>query len=297
MKVGKFLVNLMKAAIEKDVKKRKQNQSLDGFDIEYNIPYLNDGDDYHVFDYVHAKGTKRNICIIDIHGGSYMFCRCHDNLYYACKYATEGFDVLCVDYHPNDGKKGSTKDLIDDSVKCIDYIFKHLKELGLENHRFILTGDSAGGHISLLIAEAISDPEFAKELGYDFNKVKFDAVLVNSPAYDFENLGRDSLKKSGLKRMFGPRYDDVELNRLISPKVHLKSLNLPLFFSTSKLDFIRSQTEMLKEDLDKLNYKYQYIDIDSDDPLAVHVHNVIYPDTSESQEVNQAMIKFIEQLY
>ena len=296
MKVGKFLVNLMKLAIEKDVKKRKSYQDLTGFEIDYNIPYLDDGDNYHVFDFVHARGEKRNICIIDIHGGSYMFCRCHDNLYYASKYAEQGFDVICLDYHPNDGKTGSTKDLIDDAVKGLVYVFEHLKELGLKNHRFVLTGDSAGGHISLLIAEAISDKEFAKELGYDFNKVKIEAVLVNSPAYDFVNLGRDRLRKSGLKRMFGPRYDDVELNRLISPKVHLKSLKLALFFSTSKLDFIRPQSLMLKEDLDKLNIKYDFIDIDSDDKLAIHVHNVIYPDTEESRRVNSAMIQFIEQL-
>ena len=296
MKVGKFLVNLMKRAIEKNVKDRKRNEDLTGFEIEYNIPYLNDNNEYHVFDYVHAKGQKNNICVIDIHGGSYMFCRCHDNLYYASKYALEGFDVLCLDYQPNDGKKGSTKDLIDDAVKGIIYIFNHKKDLGLENHRFVLTGDSAGGHISLLIAEAISDPIFAKQLGYDFNVVKIDAVLVNSPAYDFANLGRDRLTKSGLKRMFGPEYDNEELNKLISPKEHIESLRMPIFVSTSKLDFIREQPLLLKADLERLNLKHQFIDIDSDDKNAIHVHNVIYPNTAESLKVNHAMFDFINNL-
>ena len=293
MKVGKLLVNLMKIGIEKQVLKRKKLQDLSGFDIEYNIPYLNDGDDYHVFDYVHAKGNKRNICIIDIHGGSYMFCRCHDNLYYASKYAEQGYDVVCLDYRPNDGKSRSTKDLIDDAVKGLIFVFNHKKDLGLENHRFVLTGDSAGGHISLLIAEAISDKQFANELGYDFNNVKIDCVLVNSPAYDFVNLGRESLTKSGLKRMFGPRYNDEQLNKLISPKEHIESLNMPIFVSTSKLDFIRTETMKLKQDLGRLNLLHEFIDIDSDDQLAIHVHNVIYPDTEESIKVNVAMMGFI----
>ena len=296
MKAGKFVVNLMKFALEREVNKRTKSKDLSDFEIEYNVPYLNDGDSYHVFDYLHAKGKKRNICIIDIHGGSYMMCTCHDNVYYASKFANEGFDVICLDYRPNDGKTGSTKDLIDQAVIGLQYIFHHKKDLGLENHRFVLTGDSAGGHISLLIAEAISDQEFAKQLGYDFNNVKIDAVLVNSPAYDFAKLGRDRLTKSGLKRMFGPRFDDEELNKLISPKEHIKSLNMPIFVSTSKLDFIREQPLMLKEDLERLNLLHGFIDIYSDDKLAIHVHNVIYPDTNDSIMVNKAMIDFINRL-
>ena len=296
MKVGKLLVNLMMRAIMKDVNKRTSSQDLSAFEIDYNLPYLNDGNEYHIFDYLHARGTKKNICIIDVHGGSYLFCRCHDNLYYASKYALEGYDVLCLDYRPNDGKTGSTKDLIDQVAEGIIYIFNHLKELGLENHRFVLTGDSAGGHISLLLAEAISDQEFAKQLGYEFNKVKIEGVLVNSPAYDFNNLGREILTKSGLKRMFGPRYNDEELNKLISPKEHILSLNMPIFVSTSKLDFLRAEPLALKADLERLNKTHQFIDIDSDNKKADHVHNVVHPDIEESIKVNQMMMDFINNL-
>ncbi len=287
------MVNLMAKSLDRANVKRNKKHDFSNFDADLHIPFMNDTNKYHTLNVLRAKENRRNICIIDIHGGSYLFNTCNENTYYASKFVLEGFDAVCLDYQPNDGKTRHTKDLIDDTVKGLLYVFQHLKELKLENDCFVITGDSAGGHIALLLAEALSDPGFAKELGYDFNNIKIEVALVNSPVYDFAAIGDEFLTEKAMIRMFGPHYNDEKLNKLVSPKEHLDSLNMPLFVSTCKNDFLRGESLKLKEDLELLKKDHQFIDIDSDEKNVNHVHNVVYPELKESIQVNNAMIDFI----
>ena len=294
IKPGFIGVSIVKAITVHTIKKRRKYiVNREDYKERANIPYLNDDNKYHTFDVIYAsEENRKNICIIDIHGGSYMFSTHLDNYRFARFFVERGFDVATLDYLPNNGKR-STKDLIDDVYQNIRYIFAHLKELELENDKFVITGDSAGGHISLLLALAWTNKDIAEKLGYEFPEVQIHSLLVNSPVYDFEFVTSQSMKKSGSKRMFGPRYNDQELNKLLSPKTHIEKLKTPIFVSACKNDFIRMQPLLLKEDLEKLNKEHVFMDIQADDKEVDHVHNVTKPELKESIEVNSAMIDFI----
>ena len=294
IKPGIIGVNLVKAfTVHSIKKKRKLIPDRKAYKERVNIPYIEDGNKYHTFDVIYAKEENRkNICIIDIHGGSYMFSEHLDNYRFARFFVERGFDVATLDYLPNNGKR-STKDLIDDVYHNLLYIFNHLKELELENDKFVITGDSAGGHISLLLTLAITNKDIADKLGYEFPDIKIHSLLVNSPVYDFEFVATQTMKKSGAKRMFGPRFNDKELNQLLSPKTYIEQLNLPIFVSACKNDFIRHQPLALKEDLEKYQKNHIFMDVQSDDKNVDHVHNVTKPELKESIEVNTKMIDFI----
>ena len=295
MKVNGFMVNFLKWQILKDIKKRREGYPPHGVFTEYrDIPYINDGNPQHTFDIYLAKENRKNICIIDIHGGSYIFGQHQDNYPFAYEFLKEGFDIVTIDYQPNNGKM-NTKDLIDDVAKNINYLFAHLGEFDLDKDQFVITGDSAGGHIALTITEAILDKDYAKELGYEFLRTDIKSCLVNGPVYDFVHIGEGAMTNSGMKRMFGPNHKDKTAFALICPKTHLSSLTCPLFVSTCKNDFLRAQSLVLNEDMKVKNNKYKFIDLDSDDKNVGHVHNVIATQLPESIQINREMMAFIEE--
>ena len=297
MKLGRFVVNILRfRLIHYNVLRKKRFKEYESFAFKLDEPFIDDGHKNHQMDIFLAEKEKRNnICVIDIHGGAYVFGGHRDNLPFAYKLYENGFDVIAVDYIANNGKR-YTKDSIDDLYACIKYIFAHLKDYHLENDRFVITGDSAGGHFALLLAEAADDEEFAKQLGYDFEGIKFDVVLVNCPVFDFVNIGNDMLSKSGKKRMFGLNAEDDTVRALISPKEHFSSLKTPLFVSTCKQDFLRSESMMLRTYLDDFKYPSRFVDINSDAKWIDHVHNVLRPYLKESIQVNNEMMDFIYEI-
>ena len=295
MKVGKFAVNfLAKQLVRGNAIRRKQFPSLNDFDGMIDVPYIVDGIKHHQFDIFYAaKENRKNICIIDIHGGAYVFGEHRDNYIFGYEFLKKGFDFVAIDYIPNNGKR-NVKSSIDDCVRCINHIFKHLEELKLENDKFIIAGDSAGGHFALLIAEAIDNKEVAEILNYEFlDNVKFELALLNCPVYDFANVGKDMLKPSGKKRMFGPNYKDESSLNLISPRTYIGNFKKPFFVSTCTKDFLRNESLLLKEDGEKYQLNMTFVDIKSNAKGVEHVHNVVRPSLKDSIKVNNAMEDFV----
>ena len=297
MKVGRFVVNILRYRIVRiNKKKRKTFVGLNDYAFKLDEPYKDDGSIHHKMDIFLAPPEKRNgICVIDIHGGAYILCEHRDNFPFAYKFVEKGFDFITIDYLPNNGKR-VTKDLVDDCYACIKYIYEHLKDYHIENDKFVIAGDSAGGHFAILLAEAVDDKELAKKMGYDFTGIKFEACLVNCPVFDFVNLGRANLFKSGLKRLFGPDYNNLGATQLMCPKYNFKSLKTPLFVSTCTQDFLRNESMMLKECLETYPYPYKFIDIESNKKKIDHVHNVLRPNLEESIQVNTEMMDFIYEI-
>ena len=295
MKLGRFLIKLLNMLSDNETKKRRKNYPPHGeFEEMINIPYVEGTfNPEHSFDVYLANDNRNNICVIDIHGGAYIFGEHKDNWSFCYTFAKQGFDVVNVDYKPNDGTR-SVKDSISDVVKCLNYVYAHRKELGLSKDRFVITGDSAGGHFALLLAELFSDEKYAARLGYEMPKLDVAACLVNCPVYDFANLKEEHFTEAGALRIFGPKYKNKNYFTDICPKTHLKSLKMPLFVSTCTQDFIRKQSLMLISDMKKReDIKFAYVDIKSKKKDVGHVHNVLLPKLPESKQVNDAMRDFI----
>lgn len=297
MKLGVLPIIYVEHRVNRVNKKRTASfTGYDDFPHRFDVPYIDDGLNGHKFDIYWAREENRNnICVIDIHGGAYILGERRDNYLFARKFVEQGFDFIAVDYLPTTNGR-SAKDILDDCYKCIEYILNRKEEYHLENSRFVLTGESAGGHLALVLAEANDDLEYAKELGYDLSFVDFEVVLVNCPVFDYENIGRNLLGKRALKKLFGTEYNNVKLNRLVSPKVHFDSLKTPLFLSTCKQDFIGDQSKLLKQYMDNYKYPQKYVYIDSNRKKIDHVHNVLRPDLEESRQVNTEMFDFIYEI-
>ena len=293
MKIGKTALNLLNYFIRKDIKKRREHYPPHSFKEWINVPYVDDGNLYHTYDvYLANEDNRKRVCIIDIHGGAYILGEHQDNYPFAYYFLNKGYDVVSTDYIPNNGKRSSLE-LVKDVVNNILHLLAHLKDYDLEDDKIVLAGDSAGGHFALLIAELFKNKNAAKELGFDLPDLDIKAVVLCCPVYNFEDLGKGVMSKSGLKRMLGPTYKDPELLRKLSPRTYVKFFDLPIFVSTCTNDFIRTESLLLNDELKERN-NFQFYDLKCDDKNVDHVHNVVKLNLKESIMVNDEIVTFID---
>lgn len=263
----------------------------DSCEKRIGLPYLDSADPSQVLDIYYAdKAVRKDAVIIDIHGGFYVAGKRENNRDFASVFLREGYDVVLLEYRLNDGVR-DVSDELSDCAAGLDYLYAYAAELGLNKDRMFLTGDSAGGHLALYMAEGSEDkslpirPQAFKTLG----------VLINCPAYDFATFGETGFFSNGAMAWFiGPRFRDKEWMTSMSPRTFIGSYRGPLFVSTCTKDFIRSQSLLIKADCDSLSRPVEFVDIASDDRKVGHVHNVTAPGLPESKEVNARMIAFMD---
>lgn len=243
------------------------------------VPYVEGGDEAEVMDIYYAdEAVRKNAVLVDIHGGFYIGGRRESNRAFASVFLRAGYDVVLVEYRLNDGKR-DVSDEISDCAAAIAYLVAHSRELDLNPDAVFLTGDSAGGHLALYLAERHFTPR---------------AVLLNCPAYDFASfVNTDVFTASALTWFMGPNYKDTEYLSTLSPRTFIKDYSGPMFLSTCTNDFIRGESLKLLEDRKALGLETKFVDIESADRKVGHVHNVTDPSLPESRKVNAAMIEFM----
>lgn len=300
IKITKTMLKMMVSAYSKP---SSEIFYADSCENRGGIPYLENGDPAQVLDVYYADNSvRKDAVLIDIHGGFYIAGKRENNRRFASFFLKEGYDVVLLEYRLNDGKR-DVYDQLSDCAAGLDYLTTHSEELKLNKDRMFLTGDSAGGHLALYMAEGTRNwtlPVRPREF-------KTAGVLLNCPAYDFATFGEsDSFARSALEWFLGPRFEDKEWMKSMSPRTHIESYFGPLFVSTCTNDFIRSQSLILKADCDSLGHwgppspdssvpkaPFEFVDIASDDKQVDHVHNVTRPDLPESREVNRKMVAFM----
>ena len=287
----KLTTPVMKLILKASIKQPSETSLADRFDKKLGIPYVEGGDPAQVLDIYYADSTNRmDIVLVDIHGGFYVAGQKEGNRDYASVFLGEGFDVVLVEYRLNDGVRDVSDELAD-CAAALDYLTVHAEELGLNKDRMFLTGDSAGGHLALYMAEGAADSSVP------IRPKEFSAagVLLSCPAYDFGSFGDAKDYADDFKEWFiGPRFKDRPYLETLSPKTFIGSLEAPLFLSTCTRDFIRSQSLALKADCDSLGKAITFLDIASRDRKVGHIHNVTNIDLPESREVNGAMMAFMK---
>ena len=286
----KISKTMLKMALSASMKTSPELFYADSCEKRIGIQYIEKGDPNQVLDIYYAdKAVRKDAVLIDIHGGFYVAGRRENNRSFASVFLREGYDVVLLEYRLNDGKR-DVADELSDCAAGLDYLANHAEELGLNKNRMFLTGDSAGGHLALYMAEGAVDE------AVPVRPVAFAprGVLINCPAYDFATFGEsNSFTSSALEWFIGPRYQDREWMTSMSPRTFIGSYQGPLFVSTCTNDFIRSQSLLIKADCDSLARPLEFVDIASDDRKVDHVHNVAKPDLPESQEVNARMVAFM----
>lgn len=252
-----------------------------------DMPYRKNGGKAEKFDLFFAEeAIRKDRLLIDIHGGGYHGGTRKGNHEYASLFLKQGYDVLLADY-PHASKHFTIHQQVEALQDLLMYLYDNRYSLHLTQKNVFLTGDSAGGHFALLLAEWIQREKVP------FLPLK--GVLINCPVYDFAAMVKSPGMSDGAKDYFyGKEWRDDAKQEEISPRKHIADNRLPLFVSSSSFDFLRSQFLLLQEDAKQLSFLCELKFIQTENKKADHVHNITRLSLPESKEVNEAMLRFMD---
>ena len=145
-----------------------------------------------------------------------------------------GYTVFAV-YHISQ-PKATVMEINDDVHRAVRFVRHHAKEYGVDPNRLGVTGGSAGGHLSLMLATRDEPMPADSGDAIDRESSAVQAVAIFYPVTDLLNLGdstenlHDGGPPKSFVKAFGPESTNLAVWRVIgrdlSPIFHVKS-NLP----------------------------------------------------------------------
>lgn len=296
--ITKFSLHLICSFLTKGDKKRLKELKVDPLcKTIRDISYINDNKREHLFD-IHfpIKEVDNGKTIIDIHGGGYMYGYKENNYYFCQEFAKKGYKVFSVNYSLSNSKI-NVIDVMNELVTAINFIVENKDEFNIDINNIYIMGDSAGGHLALLLALVINYKEVRESLNISFkHKFNIKKVITSSPVYDYSSLCeqmRKTATKRALKFLVGKEaLYDKNYPLICCPRTwmnKIKDINFDIFVSTCKEDFLKSHSLMLKEDFkDKVTIYYPITSYKLE-----HIFPIVKPNTLEAKECIKLIDKFI----
>ena len=133
----------------------------EGYKVIQDIVYAQPGVKPLKYDAFIPDGAKNLPGVVIIHGGGWS-SNTEDIMRGLARELVKGgkYVVFSIDYRfigkgDGDETENTMTDLVNDCYGAVLHIQKHAKEHGLDRRKIAVTGDSAGGHLSSLIADAV----------------------------------------------------------------------------------------------------------------------------------------------
>ena len=107
--------------------------------------------------YTPARAREEPVpCILLIHGGAWTFGSRHQMRWYGARLAELGYIAASVDYRklPSYGYRESVADV----KAAVRWLRSHEDQLGIDAGRIVAMGNSAGGHLALMLATTAGHP-------------------------------------------------------------------------------------------------------------------------------------------
>lgn len=185
--------------------KKHEDQTPPEVEMFKDIPYIDDGNLYHMLDVYYPKdtaSTDKLPVIIDIHGGGWMYATKDLNEYYCRALADRGFVVFNLSYRlvPD----VTVNEQLQDVAYALKWINENMADYPCDTESIMLTGDSAGGMLSIY-SEALLQSEELREI---FDVVDagldVDALVLTSPVAYM----KDGAMSIYTKLLWGTDYKD-----------------------------------------------------------------------------------------
>jgi acetyl esterase/lipase len=136
-------------------------ERTEGYKVIQDIVYAQPGKKPLKYDAFVPDGAKNLPGIVIIHGGGWS-SNTEDIMRGLARELVKGgkYVVFSIDYRfigngDGDETPNTMTDLIDDCYGAVLHIQKHAKDYGVNRRKIAVTGDSAGGHLSAILADAV----------------------------------------------------------------------------------------------------------------------------------------------
>ncbi len=256
-----------------------------------SIPYISDGDPYHLLDvYAPLESHGKMPTIIDIHGGGWYYGDKELNKIYCLNLANLGFKVINISYRLT--PYVSLKEQIQDISSAINYVYDNADNLGVDLNNLFLAGDSAGAHCAGLIVNLQQDEDMQKV--YECSvKANFKAVCYICAAFNIKKLATAPIVRLYFKPLLGKKAKKNPLFPYSSFREEYAT-HVPAIFITCDGDFLRNQTISGYERLStlKADTELVYFKKENQTNKLAHVYNVVQPYWEESKEANAKTVAF-----
>jgi acetyl esterase/lipase len=267
-----------------------------------DIYYINDGNEYHKLDIYYPANPdtaeKPFPVIIDIHGGGWMFGTKETNKAYCYYLASQGFAVVNISYRLLPQVKFI--DQIQDIFSVYNFVLEHSAEYKLDTQNIFLTGDSAGGHLTMFSLAVLADENLQQLYGVS-SDIQFKAAGTTCGAVNLniiDKLPSLPLVHFFLNQFFGTEGAYAYKTDPLYPTIDILNSKLedfpPLFISSSDMDAIQAHSLALMAKLDELGIDYE-LDMKKQDDhtnFLMHVYNISHPEYEESIDVNNKLCEF-----
>ncbi|MBQ8209278.1 MAG: alpha/beta hydrolase [Clostridia bacterium] len=286
--VKKFWANT-----EKEDLKRLATQSKPEGICEINdIPYIDDGNKYHLMDLYYPEGTTGKLpVIIDVHGGGWVYGDKELNKYFCMHMAKRGFAVFNMSYRLYNDV--TVNEQLQDIGFALRWISEHAQEYPCDMENIMLVGDSAGGQLAAYSAVLMSSPELRHVFGIAEYEMKLTALTLISPVAYMD----DGIMGVYCRRMWGDNYKRKDTHMFMNLDSILPMGKLPpTMLITSSGDFLaRSQTHRAAEDLRRNGVTAKLLDYSEVNGKKLdHVFSVIYPESASGADAIDNFCNFFK---
>ena len=264
MSFSKLIFKLVDEIFKNPQNPRELREKYANVKIETDIQYGPNAEEERLdIHYFQRPDNSPYPVIMEIHGGGFSAGDKKYRTVLSSFYAKEtGAFVVNVNY----GLGGKTvwPTPLHQLVNAINWIYDNREKYNLDLSHFVVTGDSAGGYYSAMLA-TLQDSDFLQEMYKTAAKIRIGAVVLNCGVYDlmlainrkmFLNLGK------GIARDFaGIDLEEIDSYKYIegvSPIDHLSSNFPKAFIIYAEQDFFcGGQGETLCQKLTELGVYHE----------------------------------------
>jgi len=224
------------------------------YDIQPNITYsIANNTELKLDLYLPKDRTTPKPTLVLFHGGGWVDGAKERNVFYLLPYLAMGWVVINVEYRL--ARNSPAPAAVEDSRCSLRWVMYHAKEYNIDTSRIVLTGTSAGGHLSLIAGMLPNGNQFDRQCpttgGEKWNspkepEIKVAAIVNWFGIADVAAIVDGPNAKHYAMEWLGSRPDRLELARQLSPINYVRADGPPIITIQGEKDDVAPYADTVR---------------------------------------------------
>ena len=255
-----------------------ENEKPESINIENNISYGKNPENKFDVYYPNDTDNKKLTTILNIHGGGYVTGSKEQNALYCMILANMGYLVINMEY--TNAQKEPFPKPVKEAFELLRFLQKNEKYSKMIDYdNFFISGDSAGGHIASLIANAQTNDLVKFDLSLRGGP-KIKGCILNSPTFTSFKFLNFLWLKNGYKRVIYGKNSNEVVPHLCSVTETITNDFPPTIIISANNDFIKMQADKFCKNAKEFNISVNHY-IFAVDKFIGHDFTINYPHIKE----------------